>query len=141
MIKINQTVVDKEIGNCMQAVLASLFEKELEETINVINYPEDTWFTHFYQWIESAGYVYDGVMNPAKNKEESYEDLKNINNVLGYLYAVVPSKTFDGASHAVIIDTNGIVVHDPNPNKAWEGIDVVSSGDICYWYLFSRIKA
>lgn len=35
----------------------------------------------------------------------------------GYFYATVPSQTFPDVSHAVIIDTELKVVHDPNPNQ------------------------
>lgn len=137
MIKINQTVVDKEIGNCMQAVLASLFEKPLEETINIIDYLP-CWAIPFMEWVESIGYEYEGVMSPAKTIEESYKDLKEVESVGGYFFASVPSKNFDGTYHAVVMDADGVVIHDPSPEKQWEGVDIISSGDVEYWYLFKR---
>ena len=120
----------------MQAVLASLFEKELDETINVIDYLDDGWAIPFFDWVESFGFDYVGVMAPAETVEQSKKDLSSLYAVGGFFYASVPSKNYKGISHAVIIDRNGLVVHDPHPQKAWEGINVVESGDIDYWYLF-----
>jgi len=136
MKAIDQTLVCKGFGNCMQAVLASLFEKELTETINVMELPEDKWHIPFMNWIESIGYDYVGVMNSATTKKETYSDLRSQVAVKDYFYAVVPSKNFKKCSHAVIIDRNGVVAHDPNPKKQWQGIDVVESGDLQYWYRF-----
>ncbi len=136
MIKVNQTVIDKGIGNCMQAVLASLFEVELSEAINVMELPEDSWHIPFIEWIESVEYEYSGVINAHPDTRETFKALNSVHAIDGYFYGVVPSKTFEGVSHAVIIDREGKVVHDPNPNKKWEGINVVVTGDLVYWYLF-----
>ena len=136
MKKVDQTVVDKGIGNCMQAVLASLFEKSLVETVNVMDYPEGKWAIPFMEWVESVGYEYVGTMDPADTTEETCRDLRSLYAVDGYFYASVPSRNFKDVSHAVIIDRSGVVVHDPNPKKQWLGENVVTSEDLNHWYLF-----
>lgn len=140
MIPVNQTVVDKVVGNCMQAVLASLFEVDLEKAINVMDLPEDGWHIKFIEWIESVGYNYSGVINAHTDISQTLKALNSVYAVEGYFYGVVPSKTFDGVTHAVIIDRAGKVAHDPNPNKKWEGVNVVITGDLIYWYLFEPIN-
>lgn len=136
MIKINQTVVDKGNGNCMQAVLASLFEVELDKTINVMDLPETQWHIPFMEWIETVGYEYGGVIGKHDDNKETLKALSSLYAVGGYFYGVVNSKNFKGVTHAVIIDRQGIIVHDPNPDKKWEGINTVETGELIYWYLF-----
>ena len=36
--------------------------------------------------------------------------------LMGFFYAIVPSQTFQDVFHAVVIDTDLNIVHDPNPN-------------------------
>lgn len=136
MIRIDQTDTSRETGNCMQAVLASLFEKELSETVNTIVFNDNNWYKHFFSWVESVGYSYCGVMNQASTKEQTYLDLACLYAVGGFFYASVPSKTHHNETHAVIINRAGRVVHDPNPDKKWLGINVVDSRDLLYWYMF-----
>jgi len=64
MKAVNQTIVDKGKGTCMQAVLASLFETEIEDTINIMEHPEASWHIPFMEWLEaSTKYEYQGVVN------------------------------------------------------------------------------
>lgn len=135
---IDQTIVDSEKGNCMQAVLASLFEKTLDETINVIELPEESWFQDFISWVnENTDFTFETIVNAHDDEDYTYNALKSLYAINGLFYGVVPSKVFEGCSHAVLIDRNGIVVHDPNPNKLWQGIDAVKTGELEYWYLFT----
>ena len=145
MIKVDQTIVDKGKGNCMQAVLASLFEQKFEDTVNVYDYPEGEWVAPFMDWVESIGYEYEGVMNmfvnpasPAIEREQAFRDLATHESTGGYFYGAVNSRTFEGVTHAVIINDNGVVVHDPNPSKAWLGEDLIATKELLYIYLFSK---
>lgn len=140
MIKTDQTIVCKGFGNCMQAVLASLFEKELSETINVMELPDDAWHIPFMEWIDSVGYSYEGVMNACSSAEQNQRDLQDSEYCVGgFFYGVVPSKNFKSVTHAVIIDCNGLVVHDPNPDKKWLGVNIATSKDLIYWYQFKKV--
>jgi hypothetical protein len=139
MKKVFQTVVDPNKGNCMQAVIASLFDKELEEVPNFIECED--WFKSLYEFIQPLGYDYHGMFHN-KNysrlltptfscfNEEVWHapsiltraNLKKYKGVNGYFFASVLSPKYfnykDGLeahTHAVIVDVNCNVVHDPNP--------------------------
>lgn len=138
MKPIDQTDISKDSGTCMQAVLASLFERPLSETINVMDYQEEDWHIPFMEWIDkSTKYQYAGVVNAHSDKAQTLNALNSMYAVGGFYYGVVPSRNHDGVTHAVIIDRQGIVRHDPNPDKKWQGVNVVDSGDLIYWYEFT----
>lgn len=137
MKAVNQTIVDKGKGTCMQAVLASLFETEIDKTINIMEHPEDSWHIPFMEWLESnTKYEYRGVVNAHDEKELTFDALRSMYAVNGFFYGVVPSKNFKGVTHAVIIDRGGWIVHDPDPSKKWLGINAVETGELQYWYNF-----
>ena len=137
MKPVNQTIVDKWKGTCVQAVLASLFETKLEETVNIMDFLDTGWQIPFMDWVEdNTPYEYAGVINAHDEKELTYEALQSVFAVKGYFYGVVPSKNFSDVTHAVIIDRGGVIVHDPDPKKKWLGLNPVESGELQYWYLF-----
>lgn len=143
MKPVAQSIVDKGRGDCMRAVVASLFELELDQVPHFILYGDD-YFDHFWKWLWIIGYDYNGCGYPHCRQDVS--DKYNIPNkplmedsVNGYFYGCVPSRTFPDVTHAVVIDTNGVVVHDPNPNKLWEGINVIESGELKYWFLLNKL--
>lgn len=129
MIKVFQTVTDRYIGNCMQAALASLFELSLEEVPH-FRILGPNWFESFWEFLKNTPYEYEGsIPNPRALGywgEDRFEKIKDMTGVKGYFYAVVYSPayfkpeemcTFDAAKHAVIINKNLEIVHDPNPNN------------------------
>jgi len=132
MLKVYQTIVDKEHGNCMQAAIASLFEKKLEEVPNFIEY-KNGWAEPLFEFLKKVGYNYDGILYNMnfnrlrgyyeyKNKTKFYK-LKKYDGVNGYFCASVLSpkyyvkgdKECYFTTHAVIIDRNLNIIHDPNP--------------------------
>jgi hypothetical protein len=56
-----------------------------------------------------------------KSRHETTEFLQRVvkfdGGYNGYFYASVPSQTFSDVTHAVIVDTDLNIVHDPNPNQ------------------------
>ncbi|MEO9884020.1 MAG: hypothetical protein ABJG33_00140 [Balneola sp.] len=131
MKKVFQTIVDKGKGNCMQAAIASLLEKSMNEVpdFNHLSLEANKegkggyWF--LFDYMESLGYEYDIHLNPDyhANKNLSglvhdniFKALKNNNEFSVFFYARIESKTFPDTGHAVIVDRNLKVVHDPNPN-------------------------
>ena len=48
------------------------------------------------------------------------------------------SKTFKDVKHAVVMDLHGKIVHAPNPNRAWQDINVIETGELCGWYCFKK---
>jgi len=134
MIKIYQTIVDKNHGNCIQAVIASLFELPLEKVPHFLEFGHD-WFSVFYAFIREQEYDYDGclynynrwrIINkregvPTVKLRNRLNNIKKMDGVKGYFYASVYSpKYYDPKdklpiTHAVIIDKNFNIVHDVNP--------------------------
>ena len=139
MTPVFQTIVDKDHGNCMQAAIASLFDLKLED---VPNFKElgDNWFSEMYSFVQTQGYKMEpqifnkgystlctptfdcfkkaiwhraSIMTPKRLYRES--------GVNGYFYAGVYSpnnfRLQDSIpyTHAVIIDRDYNIVHDPNP--------------------------
>ena len=130
MIKIFQTIIDAGHGNCMQAAIASLFEVELD---NVPNFKEeDSWFMTLFKFVREQGYEVDGTLYNRTNGlwngtlmekySDRFEEIKNMKGVNGYFYAGVYSPKYhllaehpkDAVTHAVIIDKDFNIVHDPN---------------------------
>ena len=116
MKRVLQTIVDPGKGNCMQAVIASLFEKELEEVPDFINMGQE-WWDAMDDFYKNNGY--DGIMcfDPRDRIELTKKVLEYDGGINGYWDATVPSQTFDDVKHAVVIDKNLNIVHDPNPNQ------------------------
>ena len=121
MKKVYQTNTSKGEGNCMQAVMASLFEEELEAVPNFITHGS-RWIEAWDLYLESKGMDFSPINIRDARLEVILELLKHDGGVNGYFYAVVDSRTNEGVTHAVIIDSNCVVVHDPNPNQRCLGL-------------------
>jgi len=140
MKKVFQTIIDKDHGNCMQAAFASLFEVELSEVPNFIEL-KDNWFRELYKFITDRRYDWEGQIHNKlyqslwNTQKDCFEipkwrrsqimtprSLYKEPGVHGYFYAGVLSPAnfnlIDGRNytHAVIIDRDYKIVHDPNPN-------------------------
>lgn len=138
MKKVFQTITDRGHGNCMQAAIASLFDLELDEVPNFIEY--ENWFEPIKLFLAERGYKFNGMIH-SKNfsllSTPTYEcfhekkwhkpsvmtpkKLYKHEGVNGLFYASVLSPRFFNyesgftATHAVIIDKDYNIVHDPNP--------------------------
>lgn len=123
MKKVYQTIVDPVRGNCTVAAFASLLELELEN-IPHFNLYDEHWGEVQYAFMYFLGYKLEAVINPT-----TISDIPKDKSINGHFFASVKSKTFKDASHAVIMDTNGIVTHDPNPNELWLGVDLIKEID------------
>ena len=101
----------------MRAVVASLFDLEIEEVPNFIALPEDSWFRTWRIFWNSNGYSSVSTCRVKGNEENAKAIMKMDGGVNGYFFGVVDSQTFPGeCTHAVVIDSNMNIVHDPNPN-------------------------
>ncbi len=127
MKPVDQTIVDPERGDCTRAVIASLFELDITQVPHVQLFGP-LWFDVLYYFLMAIGYQYNGTGHPSKYPMQG-------NSINGYCYGVVKSRTYPGKFHAVVVDETGVVAHDPNPNKAWQGINVLETGDLMYYYL------
>lgn len=125
MKPVNQTIVHKRRGNCMQAAVASIYELPLEKVVNFIEHGykwHDVWLD-FHKKLGYTWWFYS--VWPEDERRDLEAVLKDTLLINDSIYAVVKSRTFEGASHAVVINANGIIIHDPNPNKAWQGVNVL----------------
>jgi hypothetical protein len=119
MKKVDQVTIDPGKGDCMQAVVASLFERELEQVPKFIELKEE-WYMEMDKYFEYNGYSLTPFYKAETTSSFYLKALKHDGGINGYFYAVVPSQTFPekmGITHAVVVDVNLNIVHDPNPNR------------------------
>ena len=108
MIKVYQTRISNTDGNCAQATIASLLNLKLKDVPDFVrNHHIKPMNTEIIKFLKSKGF------NTQYSKPPKVIRDKGIN---GYFYAIVRSQTFNNTQHAVVIDKNLNIVHDPNPN-------------------------
>lgn len=134
MKKVYQKRVDKGDGDCMQATIASLFEVELEEVPDFIRCGNQ-WSIKIEEFFKEKGYATAKSFHRTDWTIPFYlEALEYDGGIGGYFYAVVLSQTFkeEGVTHAVVVDKELNIVHDPNPN----GLALkLKAEDILYVYV------
>lgn len=157
MKKVYQTIVHQEYGDCMRAAIASLLEKDISEVPNFIAFPMPNYELMKYLRENKHGFAIwtcKHFTSEGFNRINSIELTKKVlsvdGGVKGYFYASVQSQTFGGTNtHAVIIDSDMNIVHDPNPSEkclsltADDIIDILVVSDD--WYFkqdgnISKIK-
>ena len=132
-----QTISDSGRGDCQRAVIASLFGLEIEQVPHFRLYGNE-WAKIYSAFLDGLGYEFVGTGHfKAKGYTPRSEHLKDC-NVGGYVDASVPSKNYDGCTHSVVMYLDGLVVHDPHPGKAWEGINVIETGDLISFSLIKK---
>lgn len=133
MKPVYQTIFCNVKGNCYAAIIASLLEKTIEEVPNFIE--QDDHHQAACDFLNPFGYNYlqylvNGNMRcEYKNKYEFFrKELPMIGAINGFYDAVVYSPNFfdmekhtsdpnyKPVCHAVIVDKNFNIIHDPNPN-------------------------
>ena len=128
MKKVYQTIQGFN-GNCWQAVVASLLELELEEVPHFVSHPNC--FELADEFMLKHGYVTTKqIPNPRRLKhfgQDLFNEINQYSGVNGFFKACVYSpKLFtpdlmisdNEPTHAVIIDKDFNIVHDPNPEYA-----------------------
>ena len=138
MKPVYQKVIDKDNGDCMQAVMASLLELPLEEVPEFITFGRK-WFSTLYEFVGKHDFKYDGMVHNKKyqalfnmsadcfkkpkfhsstiiSKKKLYKE----NGINGFFFASVLSPKYadlkNMETHAVICDKDYNIIHDPNPN-------------------------
>ena len=135
MIPVYQTIVDEKRGDCMRATIASLFDLRLEQVPDFTLFDDVLYWRVFHYFVFALGY--DNECNGYPDQEGSIP-LCECPTVDGAIYASVQSRTFKSCWHAVLIDSNGVVLHDPNPNKAFLGVNVVETKELCCWHQIRK---
>ena len=125
MIPIDQTILNKTRGNCIQAVVASMFELELTQVPNFVLFGKGYW-NMLYYFICGLGYQIG--CRDIKFFPFSHSDMVN-----GCIMAFVKSKTYKHVTHAILINDLGRVIHDPNPKKQYQDVDVLKTGELVQW--------
>lgn len=133
MKRVYQQVVELDKSDCMRAAVASLLGEELENVPNFIEYGFK-WGQVFDEYIRERGYkekefLYNPIMYGSDVLPDySLDRIGEFDGVGGYFYASVsspkynPSGELDGITHAVIIDKDFNIVHDPNPEYNIDGL-------------------
>lgn len=118
--------------DCLRACVASLFELHISQVPHFIMFPDDQYWDVFKYFIWSIGYCWKDTGHKGRH---SFEDAPAIG---GYHLACVRTGEKPRDTHVVIIDTSGLVVHDPNGGEIWKGKNIIESGDMIWWSLIEK---
>lgn len=136
MIPVNQIIISEINGDCLRACIASLLELSINDIPNFADYGSEE-MTVYKDFLNNHGYRYIGF-----NSNLIGGIRLNVNfHIDGYYIAVVKSRTFENCFHSVIIDNRVKVVHDPNPNKLWQGIILTTETLIGYEMIRKVVNA
>lgn len=139
MKPVNQTIVSVKDGDCTRACLASILDLPIDAVPNFMRFGAG-WFNIFWAFIRALGYKYHGTGWVKSKEKPCGHVLSKSPNIRGYVIASVPSRTFPNVGHSVVMNLKGLVVHDPNPNKAWEKVNVLKSKDLQHWMMIGKKK-
>lgn len=135
MKKVYQTIISSVNGNCMEATVASILEKNIEDI------PDLHMGSSFYEYMFKMGYThrdtlynrnFSRICHPTSDcfKEERFaehlmltkQNLSKYKGIDGYFFGTVFSPKFftwgefPDNCHAVVVNEHGNIVHDPNHN-------------------------
>jgi len=140
MIPVYQKIVETGKGDCMRAVICSLIgEPDIETVPNFIEF--NSWYEEMHRFLKDRGFKLHGgglinkyytmLTNPSGScfKEIKWHkpsllnrtNIKKLEGIDGFLWGSVLSPKFITAkngyfnTHAVVIDKELNIVHDPNP--------------------------
>jgi hypothetical protein len=141
MIPVDQTIVSEKDGDCTRASLASILELPIDAVPNFMRFGQG-WFRIFSHFLMSLDYEFLGTGWVKSKDRPKGHILSRSPNIKGYVIASVPSKTFPNSvgGHSVVMNLKGLVVHDPNPNKAWQNINVLKSKELQNWMMIGKVK-
>jgi len=137
MKPVDQSIVCAKNGDCTRACIASILELELDAVPNFIRFG-GLYMRVMWAFLSSLGYKYYGTGYPIGEKYPKGHKLEESDNIGGFVMASVPSSLFPNCGHSVVMDLKGVIVHDPNPNKYWQGKNVLESGELQHWTMIGR---
>lgn len=162
MTPVYQNIIDPGTGNCLQAVVASFLDRKLEDVPHFI-LDGERWFSTMYNYMYDQGYSFDCFLynknelgHTGKDEFEAFKSKHKNRKKLKYFIATVYSPKYFNAesycmwprtqmvsTHAVIMDHNFDIVHDPNID--YRGIEYpmevfLGYNGIIRIYLFNKIK-
>ena len=139
MKPVDQTIVSEKDGDCVRASLASILELEIDAVPNFIRFGP-FWYKVFSSFLYSLDYKDYGTGWVKSEDRPHGHILSESPNIDGFVIASVPSKTFPNIGHSVVMNLKGVVVHDPNPNKLWQGINVKKTKELQNWMMIESLK-
>lgn len=126
MKAVSQEIIDSEIGDCLQACVASVLDLDAAAVPNFAAMPEP--WRALSDWLGSVGYAYVYAHRCGGSSPIEFFDWRWL--VGAVAIASVPSQRFPGVSHAILVTwaagdrpgvVNMIVLHDPNPtNRSYD---------------------
>lgn len=133
MKPIDQIIMEKGNGDCMRAAVASILELPLVAVPHfMLNGNAAMYMSVFKAFMYAHGWKWKG--NGCHNGILRWKPY----HVDGHYIASVDSANFKDTYHAVVIDTEGNVVHDPSPKKQWQGKSLFESENYHCFHLFAK---
>jgi hypothetical protein len=162
MTPVYQTIFDNKRGNCQAAVWASLLHLDLQHVPNFVEFDDD--HDAVCKFLLDFGYqfecyiVNENRLDLSHEAKATYPFLKNglpsFGHIDGFYDAVVYSPRFfdeerfyndpsyKTVCHAVVVDKDLNIVHDPNPNysgiKKYPLADVIGYNGVIGVCLYSK---
>ncbi len=133
MTPVDQSIIDKGSGDCMRACVASILNLPLQAVPHfLLNGSAAMYSAVFHSFMHAHGWNWKGnACHDSILKWKPY-------HIDGHYIASVHSRTYEDGSHAVLIDAEGFVTHDPNPNKKWQGESIFSNRNYHYFNTFQK---
>ena len=131
MIPVEQQLIDSNSGDCMRATVASLLNLPLDAVPNFL-LSEELYHDVYTSFFWAHGWNYTGNISAGVDPLP-IDATKSIN---GYFPASVKSYLFNGNTHSVVMDINGVVVHDPSPSKYYQNKKVYGTAELLSWQGF-----
>jgi hypothetical protein len=117
----------------MRATCATLLGLQLEQVPHFMLFDNGVWEKVWREYYGIFGYTYTGSYYFSETPPLYSQSID------GYYEAVVPSHTYGGKTlHAIVINQDGICVHDPNPNKFYQDKDLRFLGRKLIYYAFTK---
>jgi hypothetical protein len=162
MTPVYQTIFDNKRGNCQAAVWASLLHLDLQQVPNFVEFDDD--HDALCKFLLDFDYEYQGyIINEnrtdlTQQEKGKYQFLKHglpsAGHIGGFYGAVVYSPgyfdeerfyndpSYKRVCHAVVVDKDLNIVHDPNPNysgiKKYPLADVIGYNGVIGVCLYSK---
>lgn len=124
MTPVFQTIIDKQVGNCMQASYASILDLPLEQVPHFLEEPmgnDENCDIRLRKWLQSLGLteLYINIHEPEVFRHVLWGLMWSGTQ---YCIASIESQKFKGCMHSVVAKINHFpdvleVVHDPNPEN------------------------
>lgn len=121
---VDQRLIDPIRGDCMRACLATILGVAHEETPDLAGIDADggPWFHVFTKWLTDHGFKFVGTYSNMGKVlvDADYDEIgERCAGVDGLFMAGGPSpRPGVKGGHAVVIDYNGQMKHDPHPSRA-----------------------